>query len=117
MSIDFSRYLYIAHNPDDIEWKNGYSKPAYFGPIGVRLFTSNPLSFLLSLQRNSEYCPRKQHLTLGYREDRDTCQVVLNFQLQPQGVLCKMLVGANNDTVKNVLPHWKGYSLTGIGFQ
>ena len=41
---------------------------AYFGPIRVRLFPNNPLSFLSSLKRKSKHGPLKT--PWGYREER-----------------------------------------------
>ena len=79
---------------------------------------------------------RRHHLTWGYREERKSehgpqktpsnlglerrkgcfvCQVILKFQLQPKEcVVGKLLDGAIDDTVKNALPQWKGYSPTGM---
>ena len=45
---------------------------AYFGPIGVRLFTSNSYLSSCNYKGIVSIVQEKQHNTLGYREDRDT---------------------------------------------
>ena len=67
----FSRYQGIAHNPNDIEGRSGYSKHFVFGTNWSKAYLQVILSFLLSQEKKGEHGPQEAPSYLGYRKARN----------------------------------------------